>query len=81
MVHFSNFSTIHHSSGKSGFVTINFISENFEKKSDKKGRKYPDRKKDRLDIYTLFYTTVPATAKLLPRSKKIIEQMILNTSN
>ena len=30
-------------------------------------RKYSDRKKDRQDKKTLFYRTLPATSKLLPR--------------
>ena len=52
-----------------------------KKNSDPSGRKHPDRKNDRLDRQTLFNSTLPATARLMPRSKKIAEQMVLNISN
>ena len=80
LVHFLNFGSINHSSGKSGSVTINFIWEHLKNNSDQTGRKHQDRKKDMLDKQTLFYRTFPATARLLPSSKKITQQMILNIS-
>ena len=62
---------------------MNLIWENFKKNnnSNPSGRKHPDRNNDGLDGSTLFDSALQATARLLPWSKKITEQMVLNISN